>query len=186
MCGPFNSKIFAGDLGFVLGVILFSFSFTRRSFKERRKELLLIYTLLLLTNLLETSTIIPAVQRNTTLSSTMYLINMVTTIGFMLLNLIVCFAAIRQNTFLGFHKVDDDTLTEREQFKRQCAVMCYVLVTLAFLPKVTYDAFGWVTYAENKRGVQSPEYFELNTYLMTRALLYSSAFVQTFCGAKLT
>jgi hypothetical protein len=164
-------------------LVLFSLSFTRRHFKERRKELLLIYTLLLLTNILETCSIIPAVQHNPTLNSTFYLVNLVATLGFILLNLVVCFMLFYRNALLEYDKVGDVTATERELFKRQCAAMCYVLVTLAFLPKVTYDTYGWVTTGE--RSVAGTEYFELSTFLLTRALLYTSAFVQIFCGAKL-
>ena len=164
-------------------MIIFSFSYTRSLFTVRRKELLLLHFLLILTNILETSTIIPAVQRNSTLTTTFYLVNMAGTVGFLLLNMVVCFASIRSN--LGYGKLDDVTVTERAQFKRQCVLMCYVLVTLSFLPKVTYDAFGWTTFMERRRLGGPEEYFELNTFLMTRALLYTSAFVQTFCGAKL-
>lgn len=158
-------------------MMLFSFSFTRRQFPSRHKELLLLYTLLLLSTILETCTLIPSVHHNLTLTTSLNLINLISTLGFILLNVAVCLVLFYKNARAEYDKYDV-TLTERVMFKRQCAAMCYVLVTLAFLPKVTYDTYGWVNAA-------GAEYFELSTFLLTRALLYTSAFVQIFCGAKL-
>ena len=66
---------------------------------------------------------------------------------------------------------------EVSSFSRQCLLMCFVLVSLSLLPKITYDAF-------DACHEQHGKYFELNTFLMTRTLMYVSAYVQAVCVVK--
>ena len=174
-----------------LGFILFSLNFTLHHYKTRKRPLAVTYVIFILATSLETCSLIPqlgAAFPSVTLITN--IVTMVTTFIVIILNMVVSVLATRSNGILGYSKLSDhDVIMSPDEVMRkrprlrndtlqQGALICLIFITLAVLPKVTYDGLEC---ANNESG---QEYFKENAFLMTRSLLYIGAYVQIFCNIR--
>ena len=155
-----------------MGFILFCLAFSCTLFPDKRREFLLMNTLYILVNIVDLCTILFLSEHPTYILAS-HLVTLTTSIGFLIVNIAIAVTATSSVLTRRKYRM----LTDRDVFDRQCGLLCFLLVTFSTLPKITYDAFDSLSSTSLTEHV---EYFDQNTFLFTRTLLYFSALVQAF------
>jgi len=80
-------------------------------------------------------------------------------------------------TMRSLNLFTDKVLSEYALYRRKCSLLCFILITLCFLPKECYNVINQLQYG-------TLSYFEDKTFLISRTLIYLSSGLQALCFIK--
>lgn len=166
-----------GDTAFTLALVLFSSSYltTLEIYTSIKKPIRVLALLLVPVLLLDLTLKMVPVQYTISTMSVAELVSIVTAssvVTLLALNLLSALCTMR-----SLNLFTDKVFSEYSLYRKKCSLICFILISLCFLPKECYNIINQLQYG-------TLNYFEDRTFLISRTLIYLSSGIQALCFIK--